>query len=178
MNQSRRDIDEIKERISTLEQVLQDDIHARDHAQHEETIHQIAERRRSMLPQTQQQQSLGENLSLYPICITVILNLHHQLRQAIGHISFMTMQRSKLREVHLELRNQCRTESQLLAKMRRNETSNEVSLQYYSFWFTCNLLTTSSSVSRQYPRHASMQRFVETTYESIKERHWWDKGAY
>lgn len=86
MNQSRRDIDEIKERISTLEQVLQDDIRARDHAQHEETIHQIAERRRSMLPQTQQQQSLGENLSLYPICITVILNLRHQLRQAIGHM--------------------------------------------------------------------------------------------
>jgi hypothetical protein len=80
-------------------------------------------------------------------------------------ISFMTMQESKLREVHLELRNECRTKSQILAKMRRNETSNEVSLQYYSFCFTRNLLTTSSSVSRQYPRHANMQRFVETMYE-------------
>jgi hypothetical protein len=86
MNESRRDIDEIKECMSTLEQVLQDDIRARDHAQHAETIHQIVERRRSMLPQTQQQQSLGENLSLYSICITVILNLRHQLRRAIGHM--------------------------------------------------------------------------------------------
>jgi hypothetical protein len=37
-----RDIDEIKERISNLEQVLKEDRHARDRAHHAETINQIA----------------------------------------------------------------------------------------------------------------------------------------
>lgn len=44
-------------------------------------------------------------------------------------ISFLTMQRSKLRETHLNLRNECRTKSQILARLRRNQQPNEVSFQ-------------------------------------------------
>ena len=37
----RRDIDEIKERISNLEQILEEDRRARDRVHHAETINQI-----------------------------------------------------------------------------------------------------------------------------------------
>ena len=71
----RRDIDEMKERISNLEQVLEEDRRAKDRAHHAETINQIACRRQAMkrmgytgAQQRQQQQqqgdapSAGENL--------------------------------------------------------------------------------------------------------------------
>lgn len=66
----RRDIDEIKERISNLEQILEEDRRARDRAHHAETINQIARRRQAMIRMgytgAQQQQqgdapSAGEN---------------------------------------------------------------------------------------------------------------------
>lgn len=47
-------------------------------------------------------------------------------------ITFLLMQRSKLREIHLTLRNECRTKSQVLDKMRRNEQSKEVNWQMYN----------------------------------------------
>ena len=66
----RRDIDEIKERISNLEQILEENRRARDRAHHAETINQIACRRQAMIRMgyagAQQQQqgdapSAGEN---------------------------------------------------------------------------------------------------------------------
>ena len=66
----RRDIDEIKERISNLEQILEEDRRARDRVHHAETINQIARRRQAMIRMgytgAQQQQqgdapSAGEN---------------------------------------------------------------------------------------------------------------------
>jgi hypothetical protein len=44
-------------------------------------------------------------------------------------ITFLTMQRSKLREIHVTLRNECRTKSQILARLQRNQQSNEISFQ-------------------------------------------------
>jgi hypothetical protein len=41
MMDCRRDIDEMKECISNLKQVLEEDRRARDHAHHAETINQI-----------------------------------------------------------------------------------------------------------------------------------------
>jgi hypothetical protein len=66
MMDCKRDIDEIKERISTLKHVLEEDRRARDHAHHAETINQIARRRQAMIRmgytgvQQQQQQQLGD----------------------------------------------------------------------------------------------------------------------
>jgi hypothetical protein len=68
MKDCRSDTDEIKERISNLKQVLEEDRCARDRAHHAETINQIARRRQAMIrmgytgaqQQQQQQQQLGD----------------------------------------------------------------------------------------------------------------------
>jgi hypothetical protein len=69
MKDCRSEIDEIKERISNLKQVLEEDRRARDHAHHVETINQIARRRQAMIrmgytgvqQQQQQQKQLGDD---------------------------------------------------------------------------------------------------------------------
>jgi hypothetical protein len=85
----------------------------------------------------------------------------------------LTMQRSKLRETHLNLHNECRTKSQILARLRRNQQPNEVSFQlltppvthaYYSHLF-------HALSSQVYERHAELQRHVETTHDRLQERH-------
>ena len=66
MKDCRSDTDEIKERISNLKQVLEEDRCAGDRAHHAETINQIARRRQATIrmeytgAQQQQQQQLGD----------------------------------------------------------------------------------------------------------------------
>jgi peptidoglycan hydrolase CwlO-like protein len=52
MKDCRSDIDEIKERISNLKQVFEEDRRARDRAHHAETINQITRRRIYRSPAT------------------------------------------------------------------------------------------------------------------------------
>lgn len=66
MKECRNDINEIKERISNLKQLLEEDRQTRERAQHAETINQIARRRQAMIGMAptgahqQQQQSVGD----------------------------------------------------------------------------------------------------------------------
>ena len=62
----RRDIDEIKERISNLEQILEEDRRARDRVHHAETINQIARRRQAMIRMGYIKERSNSNRVMYP----------------------------------------------------------------------------------------------------------------
>lgn len=70
MNESRKEMDAVKERIVTLKQVLEDDVRARNNASRAETINQIIERRRALLPNTHQQPSGEQYCTLMFMCFT------------------------------------------------------------------------------------------------------------
>lgn len=94
MNESRKEMDEIRDRIVTLKMVLEEDAQARANSARRETLNQIMERRRAMLPQPSQQQPSGEHsfiglhmqkllFSPLPLC---------QLRQAYLHRALLEAQ--------------------------------------------------------------------------------------